>query len=331
MTFLLGAPLGRLLISAAALAALGPVVVWFFKDTWRELDDLAAAQAQRAPGPDLRTKATLLLAAASLILIQYFGDQGTFLRFVLPGIRLLAASHPSFPDPAAYESLYAWLYWGLTRDLFYLLPLLVFALLFCENPLDLGLRTRGIREHAWLYLLCLVIMIPVLVTVAQAPDFGTFYPMYKLAGRSWLDFGAWELVYISQFLCLEIFFRGFWLRGARRLGSAAIFTMVVPYVMIHFGKPYLESCGALVAGVVLGSLSMKTRSIWAGFALHSTVAMLMDLLALHRRGALPFLLTSSSTEGWTFPPLLPVLGLAWAAALIALLLRRYHQPWKPRA
>ena len=52
--------------------------------------------------------------------------------------------------------------------------------------------------------------------------------------------------------------------------------MMVPYVMIHFPKPYLEACGAIVAGVVLGSLSMKTGSIWAGFLIHSTVAILMD-------------------------------------------------------
>jgi len=31
----------------------------------------------------------------------------------------------------------------------------------------------------------------------------------------------------------------------------SIFFMVCPYVMIHFPKPYLEACGALVAGVVL--------------------------------------------------------------------------------
>ncbi len=42
--------------------------------------------------------------------------------------------------------------------------------------------------------------------------------------------------------------------------------MVVPYCMIHYGKPYLEACAACVAGVILGSLSMKTRSIyWASW------------------------------------------------------------------
>jgi hypothetical protein len=57
---------------------------------------------------------------------------------------------------------------------------------------------------------------------------------------------------------------------------------------------------------------MKTRSIWAGFALHSTVAVVMDLLALDRRRALP----------QAFPPLLPLLGLLWAGAATALFVLR---------
>jgi membrane protease YdiL (CAAX protease family) len=71
------------------------------------------------------------------------------------------------------------------------------------------------------------------------------------------------------------------------MGSTAIFVMSVPYCMIHFGKPYLEAHGAIVAGVVLGSLSMKTRSIYGGFLLHVSVAVLMDLLALYKRSGLP--------------------------------------------
>jgi membrane protease YdiL (CAAX protease family) len=57
--------------------------------------------------------------------------------------------------------------------------------------------------------------------------------------------------------------------------------------MIHFGKPYLEANGAIVAGVVLGSLAMRTKSIYAGFLVHITVAFAMDFLSLWHRAALP--------------------------------------------
>ena len=63
--------------------------------------------------------------------------------------------------------------------------------------------------------------------------------------------------------------------------------MAVPYCMIHYGKPYLEANGAIVAGIVLGSLAMRTRSIYSGFLLHISVAVGMDLLSLYKREALP--------------------------------------------
>jgi membrane protease YdiL (CAAX protease family) len=132
-----------------------------------------------------------------------------------------------------------------------------------------------------------------MLVVARQPDFGSYYPFYKLASRSWLDFGLWELMYFAQFFSLEMFFRGFWLGALRKsFGSGAIFAMAVPYCMIHYGKPYLEAMGAIVAGIALGSISMMTRSIYQGFMVHITVAALMDWLSLYHRHGLPKVLVA---------------------------------------
>ncbi len=51
--------------------------------------------------------------------------------------------------------------------------------------------------------------------------------------------------------------------------------------MIHFyGKPFPETIGAIFAGIILGTLAMRTRSIWGGVLIHVGVAMTMDALAL---------------------------------------------------
>ncbi len=98
---------------------------------------------------------------------------------------------------------------------------------------------------------------------------------------------AWWALYALQFVALEFFFRGFMVHGLKwRLGYAAIFVMVVPYNMIHFGKPLAEAIGAILGGVTLGTLSLKTRSVWWGAALHIAVAATMDLLALWHKGLL---------------------------------------------
>jgi membrane protease YdiL (CAAX protease family) len=71
------------------------------------------------------------------------------------------------------------------------------------------------------------------------------------------------------------------------MGSHAIFAMVVPYCMIHYGKPFPETMGAIVAGIVLGTLAMKTRSIWSGFLIHVSVAISMDVAALMQTEGMP--------------------------------------------
>ena len=87
-------------------------------------------------------------------------------------------------------------------------------------------------------------------------------------------------------MSLEFFFRGFILNGLRRaLGANAIFVMIVPYCMIHYGKPLPETLGAIGAGLILGTLAMRTKSIWGGVLIHIGVATTMDVLAL--RGCPP--------------------------------------------
>src|SRR5262249_8447370 len=157
-----------------------------------------------------------------------------------------------------------------------------------DSLLDMGFRTRGFVSHAWIYALFLLVVLPAVFFVSRAPDFGSYYPFYKQCHRSIFDLIAWECLYIFQFFSLEIFFRGFWLSALRTsLGSGAIFAMCVPYCMIHFGKPYFETCGAVLAGIALGSLAMKTRSIYGGFIVHVSVALAMDFLALTHKGTLP--------------------------------------------
>ncbi len=69
-------------------------------------------------------------------------------------------------------------------------------------------------------------------------------------------------------------------------GFYSVFVMTIPYCMIHFGKPMPETIAAIVAGIVLGVLSLKSRSIWMGVAIHYSVAITMDLCSLYQKGVL---------------------------------------------
>ena len=98
---------------------------------------------------------------------------------------------------------------------------------------------------------------------------------------------VWWFLYAAQFAALEFFFRGFMVHGLKdRVGYASIFVMMVPYNMIHLGNPMAEAVAAIGGGAVLGTLSLRTGSIWWGAALHIGIAGAMDVLALAHKGLL---------------------------------------------
>jgi uncharacterized protein len=154
---------------------------------------------------------------------------------------------------------------------------------------DFGLRIRGSMSHMWGYVLLFAVSLPFIVTVASSAPFLAKYSFYHLGPQEgfWPYLWGWWLLYALQFAALEFFFRGFMIHGLKlRLGYAAIFVMMVPYVMLHFQKPILEALAALGGAVVLGTLSLKTRSVWWGAALHISIAGTMEALALLHKGLL---------------------------------------------
>jgi membrane protease YdiL (CAAX protease family) len=279
----------KALLPLPVLAALAPVVWWFFRDTWRSLETEAALRRSEGSHNYARPAACLVITAVVLTLQEYYGGRSFFDRTVQPWLGELSRSH-KWLKLERYDEYYGYCWWVLARVVGYVfIPLPLWKLLFPRDRLlDMGLRVRGFFTHFWVYGMCLAIVVPVMLLIASQPDFGTYYPFYKQSSRSYSDWAMWEAIYWVQFFALELFFRG-WMLAALRgsLGAAAIFVMAVPYCMIHYGKPYLEAHAAIVAGVVLGSLAMRTRSIYAGFLVHITVAFLMDFLALWRRAALP--------------------------------------------
>lgn len=299
------ATLGLAIAPYVGYVVLAPFLYRFFHKTWRELDAEATAarvEAQAKGTWDPRPAVMFATAIASLTLQQYFGGREVYLGFVKPWLISLENAGSSWADYAKYGELYNYAWWSVTRVVGYtVFPFAVWKICFRKDSLlDLGLRTKGLLSHAWIYGLCLAVVVPLVIGVSFTPDFASYYPFYKKASRSWTDLMIWEVFYLAQFFGLEVFFRGFMLTTLRKsLGSSAIFAMCVPYAMIHFGKPYLETAGAFIAGIALGTVAMRTKSIYSGFLVHITIAILMDGLALWHRGGLPTVWVAADVG---FPP-----------------------------
>lgn len=140
-----------------------------------------------------------------------------------------------------------------------------------------------------------VCMLPLVFAAALLPAFQSMYPkMLHEAGLQWPhQAGAavlFELAYGFDFLSIEFFFRGFLILAfVQYAGMRAIIPAACFYCCIHLGKPLPEVVSSFFGGIVLGSISYHSKSIWTGFYIHIGIAWAMELLSwlIHHYPLLP--------------------------------------------
>lgn len=254
--------------------------------------DAAAAAAHDPRRVDRDVTTVLLVAAVALTLGQFLSRDGRWIETLLRGVgadgtaRWLEAALTT----SSRAQLWQLLQWAAVQIVMYVAPSLLTIRLVLRAPArDFGLRIRGIGTSAWPYLALYAMALPFLVAVSFTGEFQARYPFYELGPQEslWPYLWIWWGLYALQFAALELFFRGFLVHGlVPRFGWLAVPIMVVPYTMLHFGKPMPEALAATVGGLVLGTLAVRTRSIWWGVALHVSIALTMDVLSLWQRGRL---------------------------------------------
>jgi membrane protease YdiL (CAAX protease family) len=264
--------------------------------TWRTyVTDVRAdtdARAATTPATDRKMVVVFLTAAVALTCSNFLSDGSNpqwlerILRAVgLDGIATRLHDALLYSSQRDFNQL---VFWAVVVISCYVIPAaLAIRLVLHERVCDYGLRVRGIGRHLKSYAALYAIAAPLIIAISFTASFQDRYPFFHpAAGHSlWPYLYIWWVLYWLQFCALEFFFRGFLLYGlAPRLGWAAIFAMVLPYNMLHYGKPMPEALAAIVGGLVLGSLALKTRSIWWGAALHISIAFTMDVCALTHAG-----------------------------------------------
>ena len=146
-----------------------------------------------------------------------------------------------------------------------------------------GIKIKGIEWKP--YWLMLLIMLPLVAAASTQSDFLNVYPKMKLiTGMAHLkDYSSWqallfELSYGSDFITIELFFRGFLILAfIKWAGKDAILPMACFYCTIHFGKPLSECISSYFGGMILGVIVYNTRSILGGLIAHLGLAWLMEI------------------------------------------------------
>jgi membrane protease YdiL (CAAX protease family) len=96
--------------------------------------------------------------------------------------------------------------------------------------------------------------------------------------NKWLYHLLYELSYGSDFVSVELFFRGFLILAFIKVaGKDAILPMACFYCTIHFGKPLGECISSYFGGMILGIVVYNTRSIIGGLIVHLGIAWLMEI------------------------------------------------------
>ena len=235
---------------------------------------------------DITLYSVIVFSGLMLCCKEYFGKASIFHSFLNSPQSSLQYKWAILLYEGETSSLYSLLFWAASCVLFYLiLPMLFRKIVFPDAP---SLIKFNIPAKHWkIYGLMLIVMIIPLILASFLPSFQHTYPfVYIPKGESFYRILLlWEIGYLCQFVAVEFFFRGFLLFAfEKELGYKAVLIPLIPYVMIHFGKPFPETLGAIVAGLVLGTMALRSKSIIPGICVHFSIAIGMDLLSLWQQG-----------------------------------------------
>jgi uncharacterized protein len=153
--------------------------------------------------------------------------------------------------------------WFSSLVYFIALPVLVIALFLRQNPLDFGLRLGNFRFWGPQVGLACLVLTPILYFSVHLPGLQKYYRQE--------DFHFWTY-FLTQCAMLsgwEFMFRGFLLLGLKdRFKESAILVQMLPFVLLHIGKPELETISTIFTGLYFGWVCYYGKSFWPAFIIH---------------------------------------------------------------
>jgi len=152
----------------------------------------------------------------------------------------------------------------LSTLLFYaVFPVLVILIILRKNPLDFGLGIGDFRIW-WKYVLitCLV--------AAAVLYAGLFFPsLQKYYKQEHFNFAHYFVINFIGLFAIEYMYRGFLLFGLKaKFKEGTILIQMIPFVLLHFGKPEVETLSTLFTGILFGYICYRGKSFWPAFLIH---------------------------------------------------------------
>jgi uncharacterized protein len=211
--------------------------------------------------------------------------------YVLVSVALIIFISLTFSSPAFYlehfggSKLASRIYWFLSDGLImFLVPVLSIKFIFKKKLSDFGLAVGDLKFGMITSGIFYFVMLLIVWFVSASPEFIVTYPQGgEELKRNLQLLVIYELCIFVYMLGWEFLWRGYMLFGLfDKLGYYSIFIQMIPFFILHKGKPDIELFASIFAGIILGIQAIRSRSFIYSWILHCSVMLSVDLISVLR-------------------------------------------------
>jgi membrane protease YdiL (CAAX protease family) len=144
-----------------------------------------------------------------------------------------------------------------------ILPVSVIIFILWKNPMDFGLRLGSPRIWGGYVIITCLISAAVLYLSSFSPSLQSYY---RMSDFNLLTYFLTNCVILAS---QEFIYRGYLLFGLmEKFKEGSILIQMVPFVLLHLGKPELETISTIITGILFGYICYRGKSYWPAFIIH---------------------------------------------------------------
>ena len=152
---------------------------------------------------------------------------------------------------------------------FVVLPLLTIFIILRKNPFDYGFKLGNYKLWGFYVAITVIIGIPILYVGSLFTSVGQYYTKP-------FEYHSFFTQMVPLLFAWEYLLRGFLLFGLReRFKEASIIIQMVPFVLLHIGKPEVEILMCSPMGLWFGYIAYKGKSFWPAFITHVFIVFIL--------------------------------------------------------
>jgi len=141
-------------------------------------------------------------------------------------------------------------------------PVFTILIILRKNPLDYGLRIGNYKLWSFYVAITVLIGIPVLYIGSLFSSVGQYYTQP-------FDYYSFLTQMVPLLFAWEYLLRGFLLFGLKeKFKEASILIQMVPFTLLHLGKPEIEILMCIPMGIWFGYIAYRGKSFWPAFIIH---------------------------------------------------------------